>query len=78
MKHTKGPWVVKRIHATEFHIDEAGQCVLTNEANAQLIAAAPDMLEALELVAESEIGKELKFRVIDAVLSAIKKARGIK
>lgn len=62
MNHTTGPWVVKEGSYGKRYIqgtrkDEFGNTLddiaLTDEANARLIACAPDLLEALkETVAE--------------------------
>ena len=69
MKHTKGPWEitktcevidgfdfegVKKINGWGYHLYK-NETDIEAEANARLIAAAPEMLEALiELVAEFE------------------------
>lgn len=64
--HTKGPWVAHRMHTGGFDImDPRDRDVVTVygggveleslEANARLIAAAPDLLEALKtLLAHDE------------------------
>lgn len=78
-KHTQGPWLQEEVTSTERHVfDSLGEDGLLGpiaiiqhgdpvelEANAQLIAAAPDLLVALEnLVAayvetvECETGKD--------------------
>ena len=93
-KHTPGPWVVEHWspigkHSPKMpHIYSGGFLVaeVENEfaddegvANAQLIAAAPDLLEALEhLVYECEEGCNLTiFNVIDKEAKpAIAKAKG--
>lgn len=54
-KHTPGPWRVDT-HCNVMHKDAmvAFPCIsggLNQEANARLIAAAPDLLEALEDIA---------------------------
>ena len=55
MKHTKGPWVVtydgiQGANAEVCRHPRGGQTMDAEEsANANLISAAPDMLEALEL-----------------------------
>ena len=89
--HTPGPWVV---HVrTLRHIDAryilAGQSQVAtvaqgNEANAHLIAAAPDMLAALEMALASGLIKDRDpvgdpgtlCPVHDSIIAAIAKARG--
>lgn len=57
-KHTKGEWVISKESITYIQTNEsiptvicdfayAGPRILEEEANAKLIAAAPDLLEAL-------------------------------
>lgn len=61
-KHTQGGWVAKQANPSgnnKWLVCEArsygeGICQLDNEANARLIAASPDMLNALETT-QSEI-----------------------
>ena len=55
MKHTKGKWTASHISEFEFDIiDENGRTISTvtnwneQEANANLIASAPEMLKALK------------------------------
>ena len=98
-KHTPGPWSVgvtsdggeiDIIAADGWFVSVACDSVGEGdtEANAHLIAAAPDMLEALELavaigivpVTSASEGGAAKFsehvRVADMIRAAIKKARG--
>ena len=74
--HTPGPWEVSHLSAAGKRtagllIREAGHCITLasvrreNEANARLIAAAPDLLEAL---------KELQHAVAECDLIATTKA----
>jgi hypothetical protein len=54
--HTPGPWKVEKEGTRwyEIHYGEDGECVaeiVHDKADAKLIAAAPDMLEALEAIA---------------------------
>jgi len=61
MTHTPGPWTTKAVHGLpdeEFTAVIGGDveiCILppSGEANARLIAAAPDLLEALKSVLET-------------------------
>ncbi len=97
MAHTPGPWVAWRatmramiaeISATRgekiwtiAHVDEVDGGDI-DAANARLIAAAPDLLAALETVApilESHFAKSAKGvdgTFLDEVRAAIAKARG--
>ena len=77
MSHTPGPWRHGRISHTSirFHVfAKRGSYIadqIDHEANARLIAAAPDMLEALEAIVTSPTGdNRMKGR------AALKKARG--
>ena len=85
MKHTKGPWHL--IETTNLRDKTKSSYYLanktphvhgmidgvTNEADLALIAAAPEMLEALELVCENI---HLSFDELCAVKNALRKARG--
>ncbi len=50
-KFTKGKWKVKYSHMMQGIFDEDNDPVELNEANARLIAAAPDMYELLNNIA---------------------------
>lgn len=87
--HTPGPWMVDRQYPGELWIAEAGRnyqiCMVTgagfvterDEADARLIAAAPDLLHALEMVRDANRSDphipDYALRTIDA---AIAKAGG--
>jgi hypothetical protein len=86
-KHTPGPWKIE--HDYKPYVINAGAghtiCAITGtaairpeaEANARLIAAAPEMLEALKLVRESGLADEYGASAVeDAINAAIKKATG--
>jgi hypothetical protein len=94
MKHTPGPWVVNKQHKTisykgcfdvatadnEYLIAQTiGGLGEQEEANARLIAAAPDLLEALKQLASvaigTEHGKQFEYQ-IDLAIAAIAKATG--
>lgn len=55
MKHTVGPWIAKRQHHKAYTIKARGEVitdvfdgsVAISEANARLIAAAPELLQAV-------------------------------
>lgn len=91
-KHTLGPWVVTRVSkstilkdiyvsagseriarvvvpATASSIDEY-------EANARLIAAAPDLLEALEKISKMDVGNPYARGCAEIARAAIAKATG--
>lgn len=84
--HTPGPWTIEQQGAIDLYkvkTSKTGIC-LTDEANAQLIAAAPEMLEALEYVV-SEVTKlpgtglkdgNIGHRHMNKILEAIRKAKG--
>ena len=56
MGHTKGPWQIEDTSDDDYSIETAGGDVITSvdgytsQADVQLIAAAPDLLEALQVV----------------------------
>lgn len=88
-KHTPGPWHVGKDHEagiSKGYFVGGGGCVRANmvgpagnqEANARLIAAAPDILEALrQMVANAEAdGKTYRSCYTQAV-AAIAKAEGL-
>jgi hypothetical protein len=62
-KHTPGPWKIAHPYTTEWdgceiQFGSDGECVtdyVYSEADAKLIAAAPEMLEALEEILNLEI-----------------------
>lgn len=86
-KYTPGPWIAwYRGDEVEADIrDKSGvlvcRCYWPDEhRNAQLIAAAPEMLQALELVKKwmlgGQPGPHSDSVVLDVIESAIKKAKG--
>lgn len=89
MKHTKGPWIIKNDdHHINAIFNQDGERVATNlgetrneHENLTLIAAAPEMLEALEEV-ESYMfsydsdGCEEDERIYTLIKKVIKKAKG--
>ena len=93
-KFTKGPWTAKydsqlqaliQIYSTEAHLPVAVlpdrgtvEAMPEIEANANLIAAAPDMYEALETTCEYCIGKEATDCPCERCITgkALRKARG--
>lgn len=92
MKHTPGPWTAhKTIEAHDgmpecWQIDAEHDAVCTTqfcyapntEANARLIASAPDLLEALAVLVTdcSQIWSEAEFPALKQARAAIARARG--
>jgi len=92
MKHTKGPWKQGATIAQRYDIfvgqakwsvkNCGGKSDVEMSANAALIAAAPEMLEALEEVAKYWVPTEVNyegqafFDAIGRVQDAINKAKG--
>lgn len=81
--HTPGPWEVRiqdaGVHVTlrdstgvKFAVVIQGPRTAGKHENARLIAAAPDLLEALERVAEDDFAHDTH----EIVLAAIAKAKG--
>ena len=93
-KFTKGPWTATydsqlqaliQVYSTELHLPVAVlpdrgtiEAMSEIEANANLIAAAPDLYEALENLCEYCIGKEATDCPCERCLTgkALRKARG--
>lgn len=93
-KHTPGPWTVDRpsapkyatgINADGFQVvlwlpdpEKSSKTREELDANARLIAAAPEMLEALELVYRDLIanGENADAEQLTVVKTAIRKAKG--
>lgn len=89
-QYTPGPWVLFRANkCTEqetvrnkkgvfiARVESSTEDDLVGNANAQLIAAAPDLLEALELADALLSGANMNKNVVEKkVKSALKKARG--
>ena len=78
-KHTKGPWdyisdtrdvIVSRAGFNDVLIAQLYKIGQDHEANARLIAAAPEMLELLKKCQSMLIGQEFKTRdsrVVDSI-----------
>lgn len=84
-KHTPGPWIVRQCggngysgqkgYAIDFNEDQEQVAdFVYEEADAHLIAAAPDLLEALQEIAEYPALDALEMKRI--ARNAIAKARG--
>lgn len=86
MKHTPGPWKIDENKDLPLAviiddddgmgIAEIGEYTEENIANANLIAAAPDMLSALEVVMDTLLNTKESGWITDKVKNAIKKAKG--
>jgi len=89
MSHTPGPWVVESlVDGYDIHAPESGCFVattsdpemiwgaVTRKGDARLIAAAPDLLQALEALVADESKEYIPTRLWDAARAAIAKARG--
>lgn len=82
-KHTPGPWtksgsVIRSIASSERKVAEVRVIDDEGQANANLIAAAPDLLEALETI-KRRMYEPRKFMLEDLealIDQAIAKARG--
>jgi hypothetical protein len=86
--HTPGPWTARRMACqTDSHtynsevVTTGGECVasLLRKADAQLIAAAPELLEALDsLVSACDLpGDHCEVeQALPRAIAAIKKAKG--
>jgi hypothetical protein len=85
-KRTPGPWQVTGMKsATEYHVDaiDEGRFIpvaVANRSDAALIAAAPEMLAALESVLELHTRGiiNLPCSAYDTILLPIKKTKGKK
>ena len=72
-KHTLGPWEVHPLAPLAVHQPEYECWIPQSKADAQLIAAAPDLLNALKVLADVA---ERKGIPCDAAHAAIAKATG--
>lgn len=85
-KHTPGPWHLSAAKDCIWHQDHGRICTPPNHAqvwnwepNARLIAAAPELLAALEALLDMDVAYQRGPRVADAVevaRSALAKAKG--
>lgn len=90
MAHTPGPWFLKHnpdYSGSKCRIDNKPDqawgnfgeiAMVSNEANARLIAAAPELLEAAKKVCEAyeEVPIRYRFSIMDELEEAINKAEG--
>jgi hypothetical protein len=83
--HTPGPWeltqygavVRKDGHGQTVVYTDNGESCINGEANARLIAAAPDLLAALEMVMDAaEDGGDMNDIDWDMIRAAIARAEG--
>lgn len=89
LKHTPGPWKVDTVGGTtlknekDFHVVRKDNEILISTwgkphlANARLIAAAPDMLEALIKTYKHNIVCGRESEIIDFMKSIIESATGL-
>ena len=76
MNHTPGPW---QVVGSNVYGNNLRALLPMNAADARLIAAAPEMLEALELADAMLSGANMNASVVERkVRAAIAKARGEK
>ena len=80
-KHTPGPWIINgnKIDGNGYHLASVNSHSTTEgRANAQLIAAAPELIEALELCRSHmyEHASNTQDGAFDKLCSAIAKATG--
>ncbi len=82
-KHTPGPWhfgPTAGHHDFAIYPEATGKDLAlsrgTNEANARLIAAAPELLEALKTMADGYHRGDFKHAVHQDAIAAIAKATG--
>ena len=87
-KHTPGPWAWHVDRPTDVISSEPCECSVATidigcgnraeqQANARLIAAAPELLEAgVRLTEEAKAGKGVSAEALNQMLDAIAKARG--
>jgi hypothetical protein len=77
-QHTPGPWsVIDTIYRTFHIVDHEGVFVAdTDRCNARLIAAAPELLAALQAVADYWAGGDVPADIDAAMRAAIIKATG--
>lgn len=80
MSRTPGPWYVVS-SAGQFWIEAAGSTSIAHvmpirggEANAELLAAAPDLLATLKALAD--VGEDMTIEKLAAARAAIAKAEG--
>lgn len=87
MSHTKGPWRIRQENPVSFPDIETADdyqlsiCKIISSFdqmnNAHLIAAAPDMLEALELlINDNRLMNAMTKEQSKAIMYSIKKAKG--
>ena len=81
-QHTPGPWHDCGGAICKVYVNKPEDCEMVpitygpyEQADARLIAAAPDLLEALEMVME-KYSKNLDGFAFEQVFQAIKKAKG--
>jgi hypothetical protein len=77
--HTPGPWTYQE-QAGSFFINSPKRYSLattSDEANARLIAAAPELLEALETVIDAAFAGRPTYQVPSFMYASLEKARAV-
>ena len=77
-KHTPGPWAVHPSAPMAVHQPEYQCWIPQNKADVQLIAAAPDLLEALRSITDAADEKRVTAKHYEIARTAIAKATGEK
>jgi hypothetical protein len=77
-KHTPGPWEVHPLAPLAVHQPEYECWIPQSKADARLIAAAPELLEALQAIVNSAAANQAAviYPLIDDARAAIAKATG--
>jgi hypothetical protein len=74
--HTPGPWAVHPQALLAVHQPELGCWIPQNKKDAQLIAAAPDLLAVVQAIIGDGLHCDVLPRLHRAALAAIAKATG--
>lgn len=82
MKHTPGTWRAKKSHFVNYNVHfgpfgTIDYCEISgpnSEANAKLIAAAPEMLEILIVLINTSAFLDLSYETREEIKAVIKKA----
>jgi len=81
-QHTPGPWIVDAAAEVVYGTSDEGEHIVvvyelnTNEADARLIAAAPDLLEALIALHAVAVVSDEQYSAVTNAAAAIHRAVG--